>query len=60
MWIVRTVLRVAGLAVGLASSTVPLYIAELAPARLRGLLISVNNSCIVIGQVRQIGSGVAG
>ena len=42
---------VVGLAVGLASSTVPLYIAELAPPRMRGLLVSVNNSCIVIGQV---------
>ena len=42
---------VVGLAVGLASSTVPLYLAELAPPRLRGFLVSVNNSCIVIGQV---------
>jgi hypothetical protein len=33
---------VVGLAVGLASSTVPLYIAELAPPNLRGLLVSVN------------------
>ena len=44
----------AGVAVGLASSTVPLYIAELAPAKLRGLLVSMNNSCIVIGQVGRI------
>ena len=42
---------VVGVAVGLASSTVPLYIAELAPAHMRGLLVSVNNACIVIGQV---------
>ena len=42
---------VVGFAVGLASSTVPLYLAELAPAEMRGLLVSVNNSCIVIGQV---------
>ena len=42
---------IVGFAVGLASSTVPLYLAELAPADMRGLLVSVNNSCIVIGQV---------
>ena len=42
---------IVGFAVGLASSTVPLYIAELAPPELRGRLVSVNNSCIVIGQV---------
>ena len=42
---------VVGLAVGLASSTVPLYLAELAPPSMRGLLVSVNNSCIVVGQV---------
>ena len=42
---------IVGVAVGLASSTVPLFLAELAPARLRGFLVSLNNSCIVIGQV---------
>ena len=42
---------IVGLAVGLASSTVPMYLAELAPAPMRGLLVSLNNSCVVIGQV---------
>ena len=42
---------IVGYAIGFASSTVPLYLAELAPANMRGLLVSVNNSCIVIGQV---------
>jgi SP family myo-inositol transporter-like MFS transporter 13 len=42
---------VVGLAVGLASSTVPLYLAELAPAKMRGRLVAANNSCIVVGQV---------
>ena len=41
-----------GVAVGLASSTVPLFLAELAPPRLRGFLVALNNSCVVIGQVR--------
>ena len=42
---------IVGVAVGLASSTVPMYISELAPPSVRGLLVSINNSCIVIGQV---------
>jgi SP family myo-inositol transporter-like MFS transporter 13 len=42
---------IVGIAVGFASSTVPLYIAELAPPQVRGLLVSVNNGCIVVGQV---------
>ena len=42
---------VVGIAVGLASSVVPVYIAELAPPRMRGLLVSVNNLCVVVGQV---------
>mmetsp|Transcript_17705 Transcript_17705/g.40637 ORF Transcript_17705/g.40637 Transcript_17705/m.40637 type:complete len:288 (+) Transcript_17705:22-885(+) len=42
---------VVGLAIGTASSTVPQYIAELAPPARRGVLVSVNNAAIVIGQV---------
>jgi len=42
---------VVGLAVGLSSGTVPIYIAELAPASLRGRLVALNNVCIVSGQV---------
>lgn len=42
---------VVGLAVGIASSTVPQYIAELAPPARRGLLVSVNNAAVVVGQV---------
>jgi len=41
---------VVGIAVGLASSVVPVYIAELAPPRMRGLLVSVHNLCVVVGQ----------
>eukprot|EP01126_Amoeba_proteus_P009795 TRINITY_DN1374_c0_g2_i10.p1 TRINITY_DN1374_c0_g2~~TRINITY_DN1374_c0_g2_i10.p1 ORF type:complete len:245 (-),score=50.19 TRINITY_DN1374_c0_g2_i10:1035-1769(-) len=40
---------VVGLAMGLASSTVPLYIAELSPAAIRGTLVSCNEILIVFG-----------
>jgi SP family arabinose:H+ symporter-like MFS transporter len=40
---------VGGLAVGLASTLSPLYIAEISPARIRGLLVSVNQLAIVTG-----------
>jgi SP family sugar porter-like MFS transporter len=38
-----------GVAIGLASNLSPLYIAEIAPARTRGRLVSVNQLTIVIG-----------
>ena len=38
-----------GLAIGLASTLSPLYIAEISPARIRGLLVSVNQLAIVTG-----------
>jgi SP family arabinose:H+ symporter-like MFS transporter len=40
-----------GLAIGLASSLSPMYIAEIAPAHLRGKLVSMNQLTIVIGIV---------
>jgi sugar porter (SP) family MFS transporter len=40
---------VGGVGVGLASIVSPMYIAEMAPARLRGRLVSVNQLAIVIG-----------
>jgi sugar porter (SP) family MFS transporter len=40
---------VGGGAIGLASSLSPLYIAEVAPAQLRGRLVSLNQLTIVIG-----------
>ena len=43
---------------GLASSTVPMYIAECAPSHQRGKLVTVNNICITGGQF--IASIVAG
>ena len=40
---------VGGVGVGLASVVSPMYIAEMAPARLRGRLVSVNQLAVVIG-----------
>src|SRR5271169_6547007 len=40
---------VGGLAIGLASTLSPLYIAEISPPGIRGLLVSVNQLAIVIG-----------
>jgi sugar porter (SP) family MFS transporter len=40
---------VGGLAIGLASTLSPLYIAEISPAPIRGLLVSVNQLAIVTG-----------
>ncbi len=38
-----------GVAIGLASSLSPMYIAEVAPAQIRGRLVSINQLTIVIG-----------
>lgn len=38
-----------GIAIGIASFTVPLYIAELAPTQMRGSLTSLNQLAVVIG-----------
>lgn len=38
-----------GVGIGLASNLSPMYIAELAPARIRGVFVSVNQLTIVIG-----------
>jgi len=40
---------IGGLGVGIASVLSPLYIAELAPARVRGRLVAVNQLAIVVG-----------
>ena len=42
---------VGGLGIGLASAISPMYIAEIAPANMRGRLVSVNQLTIVIGIV---------
>lgn len=38
-----------GVAIGLASSLSPMYISEIAPARMRGKLVAINQLTIVIG-----------
>jgi sugar porter (SP) family MFS transporter len=38
-----------GVAIGLASSLSPMYISEVAPARMRGQLVSINQLTIVVG-----------
>lgn len=40
---------VGGIAIGLASSLTPLYIAEIAPAHLRGRLVAMNQVAIMVG-----------
>jgi len=40
---------IGGLGVGIASVLSPIYIAELAPARVRGILVSINQLAIVVG-----------
>jgi SP family xylose:H+ symportor-like MFS transporter len=40
-----------GIGVGLASGLSPLYIAEIAPATIRGKLVTVNNLAIIIGML---------
>ncbi len=53
-----------GVAIGLASNLSPMYIAEIAPAQMRGRLVSINQLTIVIGVLAaqiinwQIGRGL--
>jgi MFS family permease len=45
---------IGGLAIGLASNLSPMYIAEIAPASMRGRLVSVNQLTIVVGVPSEI------
>ena len=42
---------IGGVAVGAASMTSPMYIAEISPARIRGRMVSVNQLAIVLGML---------
>jgi sugar porter (SP) family MFS transporter len=48
---------VTGLAIGLFSSTAPMYISELAPPAIRGTLVTVNQVCICSGILLGYGVG---
>ena len=50
---------VVGFGVGSAAMIVPLYIAEIAPTKVRGRLIGLNNMSITGGQVISYGIGAA-
>ena len=50
---------VVGFGVGSAAMVVPLYIAEIAPTKVRGRLIGLNNMSITGGQVLSYGIGAA-
>lgn len=41
---------IVGLGVGIASTTVPIYVAEVSPYRLRGTLVTINTLCVTGGQ----------
>ena len=50
---------VVGFGVGSAAMVVPLYIAEIAPTKVRGRLIGLNNMSITGGQVISYGKALA-
>lgn len=50
---------IVGFGVGSAAMVVPLYIAEIAPTKVRGRLIGLNNMSITGGQVISYGIGAA-
>lgn len=50
VWILLIGRVIVGLGVGLASMTVPVYIAECAPEELRGALVSIDVLLITTGQ----------
>jgi MFS family permease len=50
-WVFALFRIIAGIAVGVASLASPVYIAEVAPARIRGRMVSVNQLAIVGGML---------
>lgn len=48
-----------GVAVGAASTVVPMYIAEVSPAHYRGRLVTINSLCTTGGQVVAYATGIA-
>lgn len=56
LWQLLLARALGGLAIGIASLIAPLYIAEIAPARTRGRLVTLNQMAIVIGILVAFGS----
>lgn len=48
-----------GIGVGLASALGPMYIGEIAPANIRGQLVSLNQFAIIFGMLVESGSGIS-
>ena len=46
---------IGGVGVGLASAICPMYIGEVAPSNIRGMLVSFNQFAIIFGQLVEIG-----
>lgn len=51
VWVFVIYRLIGGIGVGAASMTSPLYIAEVSPARIRGLMVSLNQLAIVFGML---------
>ena len=59
LWQLLAARVIGGVAIGSASLIVPIYIAEIAPARVRGRLVTLNQLAIVIGILVAFGSNFA-
>ena len=51
VWVMYPFRVVLGFAVGAASATVPVYLAETAPKRIRGSIVAIDQLMIVTGQL---------